>query len=88
MGLPSLSVCNNTRVLGENLVQSAALFEAGVAALINTEAEKMQRLIARNEGNATLVYTNGQIRDIVCCLKDLENGIIAKVNAGRSIGGF
>ncbi len=82
MGLPSLSVPN---CLGQNVVQSAALFEAGVAAIINTEAEKLQYLLAKCVPTTVLINTNNQVKDIVCCLKDLENAIVTKIEIGKDM---
>lgn len=82
MGLPSLSVPN---CLGQNVIQSAALFEAGVAAIINTEAEKIQYLLAKNVPTTVLINTNAQVKDIVCCLKDLERTIVEKIEIGKCL---
>lgn len=82
MGLPSLSVPN---CLGQNVIQSAALFEAGVAAILNTEAEKLQYLLAKCVPTTVLITTNAQIKDIICCLKELEGSIITKIEIGKNM---
>lgn len=94
MGLPVLSPVSTT-VLGNKVVLSAALFETSVAAVLNSEAEKLQFILAsgrealglESEINV-LVRVNDQIRDVSCCLKDLEDAIVAKIAAGRQIGHF
>lgn len=83
MGLPSLSVSN---CLGQNVIQSAALFEAGVAAILNTEAEKLQHLLSNKcIPDDILITVNGQVKDIICCLKGLEEAIVCKIKIGQEL---
>lgn len=88
MGIPSLSITSNV-TLGKMLIESAAMFEASAAELIGAEGQKIQRLVAATGTNrvstSNLMFTNGQVRDLVCCLKDLENAILGKVAAGVSL---
>ena len=94
MGLPVLSPISKTD-LGNKIVQSAAFFEASVAAVLNSEAEKLQFILASGRialgvGDLinTLTRVNDQIRDFTCCAKDLEDAIVEKIAAGREIGKF
>lgn len=92
MGLPVISPISKTD-LGNKLVQSAMLFETAVAAVLNTEAEKIQLILNTHFnrlGHQDLIpqalRANDQLRDIACCLKDLEKNIVDKIKAGRDIG--
>lgn len=88
----------NNRVLGNNLMtflalqqgrqilaESAALFEAGVASILQAEAEKIQAILAGlPEGTAftegELLTANRNLRDMIAGLMNLENAIMSKID--------
>lgn len=68
--------------LGTKIIGSAAFFETGVASLILSESELLDKLLERNESTDILLEANEQILSITCCLRFLEEAIVEKIKKG------
>lgn len=92
MGAPVLDVLDNA-VLGANLIQSGALAEAGFAAVMQTEAEKIELLLAAFEAEtpdvtiATILDANLQLQNILTAVLGVEEVILQKIILGLFLRG-
>lgn len=69
-------------VQGTDLVESATLFECGVASLLGSESGLTDKLIERNDPYEVLLICNNQITAICCCLKGLEEAVLKIIESG------
>jgi hypothetical protein len=72
--------CKKRKCNGRDVINSAILFENGVAEILSAEGELIDKLIERKESPLKLIKLNDQIATIVCCLRDFEEKIVLEIS--------
>lgn len=81
MGSPKLNTQDCKR-LGKKLIESGALMEAGVAAILQAESEKIETLIEKDATICDLKQANEDLKEIIDDITSLEGRILKKIKWG------
>lgn len=84
MGLPTFSD-GEFCTLGKELIESGAYMEAGLAALLMAESEKIEEFIKKGANKNELKELNTLIKEIVESISIIEKSILEKIELGKKL---